>query len=52
MYPIQTAEKGITWLRLIAEVKGGMGRLSPRDNPVTKLCEAATRIGRYRFPFS
>lgn len=50
MYPIQTAEKGITWLRLIAEGKAGHGSFIAQDNPVTKLCEAATRIGRYRFP--
>ncbi|MEI2727765.1 MAG: M20/M25/M40 family metallo-hydrolase [Candidatus Nanopelagicales bacterium] len=50
MYPIQTAEKGIAWLRLIAEGTAGHGSFLAADNPVTKLCEAASRIGQYRFP--
>ena len=50
MYPIQTAEKGIAWLRLIAEGKAGHGSFIAEDNPVIRLCEAATRIGAYKFP--
>ncbi len=50
MYPIQVAEKGIAWLRLIADGKAGHGSFVAEDNPVIKLCEAATRIGAYRFP--
>ncbi len=50
MYPIQVAEKGIACLRLIADGKAGHGSFLAEDNPVSKLCEAATRIGAYRFP--
>lgn len=50
MYPIQTAEKGIAWLRLVAEGKAGHGSFIAQDNPIIKLCEAATRIGSHKFP--
>mgnify|MGYP001382450830 CR=1 FL=1 len=50
MYPIQTAEKGIAWLRLIAEGTAGHGSFLAEDNAVLKLCEAASRIGQHRFP--
>ncbi len=50
MYPIQTAEKGIAWLRLIAEGTAGHGSFLAQDNAVLRLCEAAARVGQHRFP--
>jgi len=50
MYPIQTAEKGMAWLRLIARGRPGHGSMRHEDNAVTRLAEAVARIGRYDFP--
>jgi acetylornithine deacetylase/succinyl-diaminopimelate desuccinylase-like protein len=50
MYPIQTAEKGMAWLRLIARGRPGHGSMRHEDNAVTRLAEAVTRVGRYEFP--
>lgn len=49
-YLIQTAEKGIQWLRLIATGTAGHGSLIHEDNAVTHLSEALARIGRYAWP--
>ena len=50
LYPIQTAEKGMAWLRLVARGRPGHGSMRHEDNAVTRLAEAVTRIGRYEFP--
>jgi acetylornithine deacetylase/succinyl-diaminopimelate desuccinylase-like protein len=50
LYLIQTAEKGIDWLRLTARGRPGHGSLIHDDNAVTALCEAVARLGRHRFP--
>ncbi len=48
VYPIQTAEKGIAWLRLAATGMAGHGSFLHDDNAVVKLCAAAAEVGRYR----
>jgi acetylornithine deacetylase/succinyl-diaminopimelate desuccinylase-like protein len=50
LYLIQTAEKGINWLRLKAKGAPGHGSLVHRDNAVTKLAEAVSRVGAYEWP--
>ncbi|NDB18349.1 MAG: M20/M25/M40 family metallo-hydrolase, partial [Actinobacteria bacterium] len=50
LYPIQTAEKGIRWLRLTAAGRAGHGSMINDDNAVTQLCEAVTRVGHHRWP--
>ena len=50
LYPIQTAEKGIRWLRLTASGRAGHGSMINDDNAVTSLCEAVTRVGRHTWP--
>jgi acetylornithine deacetylase/succinyl-diaminopimelate desuccinylase-like protein len=50
MYLIQTAEKGIQWLRLSARGRPGHGSMVNDNNAVTALAEAVARIGRHRFP--
>jgi acetylornithine deacetylase/succinyl-diaminopimelate desuccinylase-like protein len=50
LYLIQTAEKGMDWLRLTAKGRPGHGSLVNDDNAVTALCEAVARVGRHRFP--
>jgi acetylornithine deacetylase/succinyl-diaminopimelate desuccinylase-like protein len=49
-YLIQTAEKGIQWLRLVASGTAGHGSLIHQDNAVVHLAEALARIGRYAWP--
>jgi acetylornithine deacetylase/succinyl-diaminopimelate desuccinylase-like protein len=50
LYAIQTAEKGISWLRLVAQGRAGHGSMLNDDNAVTALAEAVARIGRHTFP--
>ncbi|MFV0460133.1 MAG: M20/M25/M40 family metallo-hydrolase [Actinomycetales bacterium] len=49
-YLVQTAEKGIRWLRLVAEGRAGHGSQVGTDNAVTHLCEAVARIGNHQWP--
>ena len=50
LYPVETAEKGIAWLRLIADGTASHGSMLSRDNAVTHLAAAVARIGSYEFP--
>jgi acetylornithine deacetylase/succinyl-diaminopimelate desuccinylase-like protein len=50
LYAIQTAEKGIAWLRLVANGRAGHGSMLNDDNAVTLLAEAVARVGRHSFP--
>lgn len=50
LYLIQTAEKGLSWLRLIAEGRAGHGSMRNPDNAVTQLAQAVARIGSYEWP--
>jgi acetylornithine deacetylase/succinyl-diaminopimelate desuccinylase-like protein len=49
-YLLQTAEKGLQWLRLVATGTAGHGSLVQEDNAVTHLAEALAKIGRYAWP--
>lgn len=49
-YLIQTAEKGIQWLRLVAHGVQGHGSLVHHDNAVTHLAAAMARIGAHEWP--
>jgi acetylornithine deacetylase/succinyl-diaminopimelate desuccinylase-like protein len=50
LYCIQTAEKGIGWMRLSVAGRAGHGSMIADDNAVTALCEAVARLGRHKFP--
>lgn len=50
LYLIETAEKGMAWMRLIAKGTAGHGSMVSTDNAVTELAEAVARIGRHEFP--
>ncbi len=50
MYAVQTAEKGLAWLRLTATGTAGHGSMIHGDNAVTALAEAVARIGRHEWP--
>lgn len=49
-YLLQTAEKGLSWLRLVAHGRAGHGSQINTDNAITRLAGAVTRIGEYRWP--
>jgi acetylornithine deacetylase/succinyl-diaminopimelate desuccinylase-like protein len=50
LYLVQTAEKGMAWLRLTARGRPGHGSMVHEDNAVVRLAEAVARIGRHEFP--
>ena len=49
-YLLQTAEKGISWLRLVAHGRAGHGSQINTDNAVTQLARAVARIGEHQWP--
>ncbi|MGW3468435.1 M20/M25/M40 family metallo-hydrolase [Saccharopolyspora sp. NPDC000995] len=49
-YLIQSAEKGIRWLKLRVRARAGHGSMVHDDNAVTKLSEAVAKLGNHRFP--
>lgn len=49
-YLLQTAEKGLSWLRLVAHGRAGHGSQINTDNAITRLAGAVTRIGQYQWP--
>ncbi|MFE9599806.1 M20/M25/M40 family metallo-hydrolase [Streptomyces hokutonensis] len=50
LYLIQTAEKGMHWLKLTVAGTAGHGSMIHRDNAITELSEAVARVGRHKFP--
>nr|WP_221379407.1 M20/M25/M40 family metallo-hydrolase [Actinoplanes polyasparticus] len=50
LYLVQTAEKGLDWLRLHATGRPGHGSFIHDDNAVTNLADAVARVGHHRFP--
>jgi acetylornithine deacetylase/succinyl-diaminopimelate desuccinylase-like protein len=50
LYPVQTAQRGMAWMKLVARGRAGHGSLVNHANAVTALAEAVARIGRYEWP--
>ncbi|BBB41406.1 hypothetical protein BST18_17205 [Mycobacteroides abscessus subsp. bolletii] len=50
LYLLETAEKGIAWMRLTAKARAGHGSMVHEDNAVTAVAEAVAKLGRHRFP--
>jgi acetylornithine deacetylase/succinyl-diaminopimelate desuccinylase-like protein len=50
LYLLQTAEKGIVWLRLSVRGPAGHGSMRASRNVVTELAETVARIGRHEWP--
>jgi acetylornithine deacetylase/succinyl-diaminopimelate desuccinylase-like protein len=50
LYLVETAEKGIAWMRLEAEGRAGHGSMVNHENAVTRLAETVARIGSHEFP--
>lgn len=49
LYLVQTAEKGIRWMKLRAEGTAGHGSFLNNDNAVTRLAEAVAAVGNHKF---
>ncbi|MFB6893063.1 M20/M25/M40 family metallo-hydrolase [Kitasatospora sp. NPDC056327] len=49
-YLVQTAEKGVMWLRLRTTGSAGHGSLLHRDTAIGRLAAAVTRLEAHRFP--
>jgi acetylornithine deacetylase/succinyl-diaminopimelate desuccinylase-like protein len=50
IYLIETAEKGIAWLRLRANGTAGHGSMRNSDNAITAISEAVAILGRHEWP--
>ena len=50
LYLVETAEKGMAWMRLTAEATAGHGSFLHEDNAVTRLAAAVARVGAHTFP--
>ena len=50
LYLLQSAEKGISWLRLVAHGRAGHGSQINDDNAITRLAQAVTRVGAHEWP--
>ena len=50
LYALQTAEKGLAWMRLTATGTAGHGSMIHGDNAVTEVAEAVAGIGRHEWP--
>lgn len=50
LYLIETAEKGMHWMRLTVDGTAGHGSMTNDDNAITELSEAVARLGRHKWP--
>src|SRR3984957_11198606 len=50
LYAVQTAEKGLSWMRVTAKGTAGHGSMIHSDNAVTALADALARVGRHQWP--
>lgn len=50
LYLIETAEKGIHWMKLTAQGRAGHGSVMNDENALTRISEAVAKIGNYTWP--
>ncbi len=50
LYLVETAEKGLGWMRLTAKARAGHGSFLHEDNAVTLVAEAVATLGKHTFP--
>lgn len=50
LYLLETSQKGIEWIKLTAKGVASHGSLINRDNAVTKVSEAVSKIGNHQWP--
>ncbi|TDD12546.1 M20/M25/M40 family metallo-hydrolase [Nonomuraea deserti] len=52
LYLIETAQKGLAWMRLTADGTAGHGSMLNDDNAVTEIARAVARIGEHDWPLT
>jgi len=50
LYFIESAQKGIHWMKLTARGRAGHGSMINNENPLTTISEAVAKIGRHEWP--
>ncbi|BFO17033.1 M20/M25/M40 family metallo-hydrolase [Streptomyces sp. KM77-8] len=50
IYPVAAGERGTAWMKLTARGRAGHGSKVNRENAVTRLAAALTRIGEHEWP--
>ncbi|KZF12973.1 MAG: M20/M25/M40 family metallo-hydrolase [Rhodococcus sp. (in: high G+C Gram-positive bacteria)] len=50
LYMVETAEKGLGWMKLTAKARAGHGSFLHDENAVTYLAEAVAKLGNHTFP--
>ncbi|MDP9862458.1 MULTISPECIES: M20/M25/M40 family metallo-hydrolase [Streptosporangium] len=50
LYLIETAQKGLAWMRLVADGTAGHGSMLNQDNAVTEVAKAVARLGSHEWP--
>jgi acetylornithine deacetylase/succinyl-diaminopimelate desuccinylase-like protein len=50
LYMIETAEKGIHWMKLTAQGRAGHGSVMNDENALTRLTKAVSNIGTHQWP--
>lgn len=50
LYLIETAQKGLSWLKLTADGTAGHGSMLNSDNAVTEVAKAVARLGAHDWP--
>ncbi|MEW2523923.1 M20/M25/M40 family metallo-hydrolase [Streptomyces sp. NPDC047071] len=50
LYLVETAQKGMHWMKLTVDGIAGHGSMIHKDNAITELSEAVGRLGRHKFP--
>ena len=50
LYLIETAQKGIAWMKLSAQGNAGHGSMINNENAISKLSKAITNLGNHKFP--
>ena len=50
LYPVAAGERGTAWLKLTARGRAGHGSKVNKENAVTRLAAAVTRIGAHQWP--
>ncbi|MGB3303118.1 M20/M25/M40 family metallo-hydrolase [Gordonia sp. (in: high G+C Gram-positive bacteria)] len=50
LYLIETAEKGLSWMKLTCDAQAGHGSFLAAENAVTEIASAVARIGAHQFP--
>ncbi|MFI6802595.1 M20/M25/M40 family metallo-hydrolase [Streptosporangium canum] len=52
LYLIETAQKGLSWMRLVAGGTAGHGSMLNSDNAVTEVAKAVARLGSHEWPLN